>query len=75
MGCGCNRRTRAAKAGQVIAGYRITLPKLDPNDEFEEPRYVPPMGKPPLFSVAEARTEIRAQGGGTVYVEYRQTAG
>lgn len=70
MGCGCNRRARAAAEGKVIRGYRVIMPKVNPDDENEPLVYIPPLDRAPLFSAPEARAEVRAQGGGTVYVEY-----
>lgn len=63
MACGCGRKARAAAAGKEIRGYRVTLPNGG--------GVVPPVDKPPFFSPAEARSEVRAQGGGTVNVEYK----
>jgi hypothetical protein len=65
MACGCSKRARAAARGQQIAGYRVTAPNGD---------VIPPPPNAPFFSTAEARAEVRAQGGGTVNTEYRQAS-
>lgn len=57
MGCGCSKRARARAAGVEIAGYRVTLPNGT---------VVPPESDPPFFSQAEARAEVRSNGGGTI---------
>lgn len=67
MACGCSRRQRAAARGQTVAGYRVTLPDDHPTDPGA---VIPPLGKPPLMSPAEARAIIREKGGGTARVEY-----
>ena len=64
MGCECGRRSRAAANGQEIAGYRVTLP---------DGSTVPPVGRPPFMSPADARSEIRTRGGGSAYVVYKKT--
>ena len=66
MACGCNRRARAAKAGQTIAGYRVMLP--------DGVTVIPAEPQAPFMSPAEARAEVRKQGGGTAFTVYRQTA-
>lgn len=62
MGCGCSSRARAAAAGVSVSGYRVTRP---------DGTVVPPEGAAPFFSLAEARAEVRAAGGGTVRTETR----
>lgn len=65
MGCGCNRRARAAKRGEQLKGYRITLP---------DGTVTPKPGQPPFFSPGEAKAEVRRRGGGTVFPEYSKIA-
>lgn len=65
MACGCGKRARAAAVGKAIAGYRLTLP---------DGTVIPPADRSPFFSDAEARAEVRKQGGGTVTTEYRQAS-
>lgn len=65
MACGCGKRSRALANGQEIAGYRVVL---------EDGTTIPEPPAPPFLSAAEARTEIRLQGGGTAYTEYRSVA-
>lgn len=57
MGCACGARARARAAGTEIVGYRVILP---------DGTVYPPEDQPPLFSLPEARAEVRAAGGGTV---------
>lgn len=57
MGCGCAQRAKAAVAGLKIVGYRITRP---------DGTVVPAEDQAPFMSLAEARAEVRASGGGTV---------
>lgn len=64
MGCGCGRRSRAAAEGKEIAGYRVVRP---------DGTTVPPVGRPPFMTPADARSEIRGSGGGSAYVVYKQT--
>lgn len=63
MGCGCSKRARARAAGVEILGYRVTRP---------DGTVVPPEPDPPFFSLAEAKAEIRASGGGTAYTVTRK---
>jgi len=55
MSCGC--RGRQAVVGGETLGYIVILP-----DGTQKP----PVGSAPFFSVIEARTEVRAAGGGTI---------
>ncbi len=65
MACGCGKRAKAAARGERIQGYRVTLPNG---------QVVPPLGAAPFLSPAEARAEIRANGGGTAHTEYAKLA-
>lgn len=59
--CQCSKRSRAAARGQVIAGYRVTLPDTS---------VIPPVNKAPFMSAAEARAAIRANNGGSAFTVY-----